>query len=110
MAQAPELAMLSGLEKGSWELRHREDGSRERICIRTEREFIQLRHRQAGCNHLIVKNTPDEVTVQYTCRGNDYGRTTIRGEGRNLVQIRSQGILNGTPFMIDGEARLHGGC
>lgn len=109
-AQAPELAMLNQLEKGSWELRNRADGTRQRICLRTGREFIQLRHRQPGCNQLIVQDDPDEVTVQYTCRGSGYGRTTIRREGSGLAQIRSQGILNGTPFTLDGEARKQGSC
>ena len=109
-AKAPELTMLSQLEKGSWELRHRQDGSRERICVRTGQEFIQLRHRQRGCSRFVVKDTPNEVTVQYTCKGNDYGRTTVRSEGSGLVQIRSQGISDGTPFVLDGEARQQGAC
>ena len=109
-AQGLGLAMLDRIEKGSWELRNREDGSRQRICVRTGREFIQLRHRQRGCDQLIVRDGPDEVTVQYTCRGSGYGRTTIRHEGSGLVQIRSQGIVNGTPFTLEGEARRQGAC
>jgi hypothetical protein len=27
-----------------------------------------------------------------------------------LVQIRSQGLLNGAPFTLDGEARRQGAC
>lgn len=108
--RAPELAMLDRLEKGSWELRGREDGSRQRICVRSGREFIQLRHPQPGCNQLIVQDEPDEITVQYTCSGSGYGRTTIRREGSGLIQVRSQGILNGTPFTLQGEARRQGRC
>ncbi|GGD62772.1 hypothetical protein GCM10011411_23800 [Aurantiacibacter arachoides] len=58
----------------------------------------------------MVRDGPREVTVQYTCRGNGYGRTTIRRESDTLVQIRSQGIEGGAPFSIDGEARRTGGC
>lgn len=109
-AQGPELAMLGTLDKGSWEVRGRGDGARQRLCVRTGRELIQLRHRQAGCSQLIVQDEPNAVTVQYSCRGNGYGRTTIRREGSGLVQIRSQGLLNGQPFSIEGEARRQGSC
>lgn len=109
-AQAPELAMLSGLQKGAWTLSLRGDGPASRICVRTGREFIQLRHDQSGCSRFIVEDEPLQVTVQYTCRGNGYGRTTIRQEGRGIVQIRSQGIHGDTPFSIEGEARYRGAC
>lgn len=109
-AQAPELAMLDSLERGSWTLRLRGEEGSSRICVRTGREFIQLRHRQPGCEQFVVQDDPAEVTVQYTCRGNGYGRTTIRREGPGLVQVRSQGIQGGAPFSIEGEARRTGGC
>jgi hypothetical protein len=109
-AQAPELAMLDALAKGAWTLRIRDDGSQQRICVRDGREFIQLRHRQAGCSRFVVQDGADEVVVQYTCRGNGYGRTSIRREGNGLVQIRSQGILGGTPFSFSAEARHSGSC
>jgi hypothetical protein len=109
-AQAPELAMLDALAKGAWTLRIRDDGSQQRICVRDGREFIQLRHRQAGCSRFVVQDGADEVVVQYTCRGNGYGRTSIRREGNGLVQIKSQGILGGTPFSFSAEARHSGSC
>ncbi|TIX49836.1 hypothetical protein E5222_10960 [Alteraurantiacibacter aquimixticola] len=109
-AQAPELAMLDQLDKGNWQLRLRTDGSQRSICVRTGRELIQIRHRQSGCSHFVVQDEPNEVTVQYTCRGDGYGRTTIRREGNALVQIRSQGIQGGAPFSLEGEARRTGAC
>lgn len=109
-AQAPELAMLDRLTRGSWELRLRPEGTTERICVRTGRELIQLRHPQSGCDRFVVQDEASEVTVQYTCRGNGYGRTTIRREGSALVQVRSQGIVGGVPFSIQGEARHVGAC
>jgi len=109
-AQAPELAMLDTLAKGAWDLRIRDDGTQRRICVRDGREFIQLRHRQPGCSRIVVEDGADEVVVQYTCRGNGYGRTSIRREGNSLVQIRSQGIEGGTPFSFNAEARHSGSC
>lgn len=109
-AQAPELAMLSGLTKGAWNLRIRDDGTERRVCVRDGREFIQLRHTQSGCSRFVVQDGANEVVVQYTCRGNGYGRTSIRREGSSLVQIQSQGIQGGTPFSFSAEARHVGAC
>ena len=110
MAQAPELGMLDTLTRGNWELRIRGEGNNRTICLRTGREFIQLQHRQSGCTQYVVQDDPSEVTVQYTCRGDGYGRTSIRRESSGLVQIRSQGTQARTPFTIEGEARRIGPC
>lgn len=109
-AQSGQLAMLASLEKGGWNLRIRGDGSQQRICVRDGQEFIQLRHKQGGCSRFIVQDDADEVVVQYTCRGNGYGRTSIRREGAGLLQVQSQGIYEGTPFSINAEARHDGTC
>ena len=109
-AQSGELAMLSSLTKGGWNLRVRDDGTQQRLCVRDGREFIQIQHKQAGCSRFIVQDNADEVVVQYTCRGDGYGRTSIRREAAGLVQIQSQGIKDGTPFSINAEARHSGSC
>ena len=107
---AAELGMLDSLTKGEWTLRIRDDGSEQRICVRDGRELIQLRHKQPGCSRFVARDDANEVVVQYTCRGNGYGRTSIRREANGLVQIESQGIIDGAPFSISGEARHSGSC
>ncbi|HWK40571.1 MAG TPA: hypothetical protein VNR60_01450 [Croceibacterium sp.] len=109
-AHAADLAMLSQLTKGGWTMRIREDGSQQRVCVRNGQEFIQIRHRQPGCSRFIVQDGADEVVVQYTCRGNGYGRTSIRRENSGLIQIQSQGIVDGAPFSISAEGRHTGVC
>lgn len=109
-AQAPELAMLAGLQKGAWTLRIRDSGEQQRICLKDGRELIQLQHRQPPCRSFVVSDQPDQVIVQYTCPGNGYGRTSIRRESHGLLQVQSQGIHNGTPFSFSGEARFAGRC
>jgi len=109
-AHSAEPGMLDRLERGAWDLRIRDDGTQQRICLKTGKEFIQLRHRQPGCSQFVVKDEPNLVTVQYTCPGNGYGRTTIRRESSELVQVSSQGIVNGVPFSFSGEARHQGDC
>ena len=109
LAQA-SLAMLDSLDKGGWELRFRDGSTARKVCVRSGREFIQLRHRGSGCNRFVVEDGAREVTIQYTCRGNGYGRTSIRKETGSLVQIDSQGIADGKPFEFSAEARRTGSC
>ena len=108
--QRPALAMLSELDAGRWELRVRDDGSVERLCLPDVKRLIQLRHPADACDRLIVTDAASEVTVQYTCRGRGYGRTHIRRETSRLVQIDTQGIADGLPFAFAAEARRVGDC
>ena len=109
-AQAPMPAMFDSLERGAWTLRDRATGATRQICLKSGMEFVQLRHTQPGCERVVVQDDPGEVTVQYTCRGNGYGRTTVRREDSRLVQVQSQGIVDGSPFRFNGEARHSGSC
>ncbi|MBD3728698.1 MAG: hypothetical protein IE933_03235 [Sphingomonadales bacterium] len=109
-AQAPGLAMLDSLQKGEWELRFRDTGATKRVCMEDGRELIQIRHEEAGCSRFVVEDGASQVTVQYTCKGNGYGRTSIRRETPRLVQIESQGIVEGLPFQFTAEARRIGTC
>lgn len=109
-AQAPSLAMLAGLQDGLWEVRSRDGSTSRRICVKAGLELIQLQHRENGCSRFVVDDAASEVTVQYTCRGNGYGRTNIRRETPSLVQIDTQGIERGMPFQFAAEARRIGPC
>lgn len=111
LAQIGQLAMLDTLEAGNWELRARDEPAPpQRMCLRNARKLIQLRHVGQNCSRIVVEDTPEQVTVQYTCRGKGYGRTQIRRESDSLVQIDSQGIADGRPFSFTAEARRIGGC
>ena len=110
-AQAPSLAMLDGLEKGSWQLRERgSDTVLQTVCVGDARRMIQIQHPRANCSRYIIEDTPKSVTVHYTCPGAGHGRTTIRSETNRLVQIDTQGIADGKPFSQAIEARRAGAC
>lgn len=110
-AQAPSLAMLDRLEKGSWQLRERgKDAVLQTICVGDARRMIQIQHPRATCSRYVIEDTPNSVTVHYTCPGAGHGRTTIRSETNRLVQIDTQGIAEGKPFSQAIEARRTGGC
>lgn len=110
-AQAPSLAMLDRLEKGSWQLRERgKDAVLQTICVGDARRMIQIYHPRASCSRYIIEDAPNSVTVHYTCPGAGHGRTNIRSETNRLVQIDTQGIADGKPFSQAIEARRTGGC
>ena len=109
-AQGPSLAMLGTLDDGQWELRFRDGRPSKRICVRSGLELIQIQHRGTPCSRFVVEDGTTAVTVQYTCRGDGYGRTTLRKENSHLVQLDSQGIAGGLPFEFSAEARRAGAC
>ena len=102
--------MLSGLDDGQWEVRPSDGSAIRKVCVRSGLELIQLQHAGGDCNRFVVEDGIAAVTVQYTCRGNGYGRTSIRRETSSLVQVESQGIAGGLPFQFSAEARRTGAC
>jgi hypothetical protein len=110
-ASRKALEMLDQLDAGGWEMRLRDEPGRPvRMCLGDARQFIQLRHRELNCTRVVVDDTDNEITVQYTCHGQGYGRTHIRRETGSLIQIDTQGIAQGLPFSFSAEARRVGAC
>lgn len=110
-AQAPQLAMMDKLEPGLWNLKARGSGApTDKVCVRDSKKLLQLRHRDVQCSRFVVSDEPDEVTVTYRCPGGGSGRTTIKYEGKGLVQIDSQGIAQNAPFAFAVEGRFAGAC
>lgn len=110
LAQSQGLAMLGTLTKGEWTIKQRGVTTDRKICVKSGTELIQMMHREGGCSQFVVEDGAARVTVQYTCPGNGYGRTSIRRETSALVQLESQGIHNGIPFQMTAEARRTGPC
>ncbi len=106
----PSLAMLDQLARGNWELHQHAGNAPQRLCAASSRSWIQLRHPGALCETFVVEDGPAQVVVQYICKGRGYGRTRVRRETNQLVQIDSQGIVDGLPFEFSAEARRTGDC
>lgn len=108
--QRTALSMLDVLQQGRWELRIRDGGGVQGLCLADHRRLIQLRHPDQACDRLILEDTANSITVQYTCRGRGYGRTHIRRESAQLIQMETQGIADGVPFEFAAEGRRVGDC
>ena len=103
-------ALFGELRMGAWEIRERGSDTTRRICLRSERDLVQLRHRGQSCRRIVIENGTAAATVQYSCAGAGYGRTHIRRESADLVQLKSDGIERGAPFSLEAEARRVGNC
>ncbi len=110
VAQAPALAMLDRIERGLWDVRYRDGTPAGSVCVRTGREFIQLRHPDRTCSQYVVEDSQSQVSVQYTCPGAGYGLTNIRRESGSLLQIKGSGLTSSQPFDFTAEARKVGPC
>lgn len=111
VAQGVTPALLAELQRGQWAVTPDDGSPPRRVCLGDPAQLVQLRHAGSpGCSRFVVEEAPGKVTVQYTCRGNGYGRTSIRRETDTLIQIESQGISGGRPFQFRAEARRTGAC
>ncbi|RDC61020.1 hypothetical protein HME9302_02237 [Alteripontixanthobacter maritimus] len=109
-AQKTAATVLNGLDKGMWTIRFRDGTPSRRICVKQGSDLIQLRHRGSNCRRYVVENSGNVASVQYSCPGNGFGRTSVRRESSSLVQLESQGIAGGQPFEFTAEARRTGPC
>ena len=109
-ASAATTSVFDTLRLGLWEIRERGDDRVERVCVRAERDLVQLRHRGMSCRRIAIDEKGPNATVQYSCGASGYGRTLIRRETPVLVQLRSDGIDRGAPFSFEAEARRVGDC
>jgi hypothetical protein len=110
VAQSERSGVLDTIEPGLWSLRLRNGNGQERMCVAHGRGLVQLRHSARHCRQLVVASDEDEVTVQYSCGEEGFGRTRLRVESPRLVQIEAQGVARGAPFALAAEARRIGSC
>ena len=110
-AQSAGLDALSRLEHGEWELRER-DSARppRRICIGDANQLLQPRHPNQQCKRFVVRDGPQRASVTYDCADAGQGSTDVRVETSRLVQIASQGVSDGAPFVLAIEGRHVGMC
>lgn len=109
-AQAPQFAALSLIERGMWTLREAGGGAPRSMCVADVVMLFQVQTPAPNCTRLVIENEPRTATVNYSCRGAGYGRTTISVETPRLIRISSRGMNGGAPFDVDYEARKTGAC
>ena len=108
--QEPSIPLLERIEAGQWEVRGTGHGLIASICLGDRHLLIQPQHGSADCSRNLVSSGEDSATIRYTCPGDGFGQTTIRLETPRLARIDSQGLKQGVPFALRGEARRVGPC
>ena len=114
MAQPVVPNLLDSLGRGMWQFRAVGGGATgtavNRICVGDAHKLAQVQHQGLNCAHYVVRSSPENITVSYSCRGQGQGLTVIRKETSKLIHIDSQGIRNNSPFSFSVEARNVGPC
>ncbi len=112
-ALAPDaLVAARALQPGLWQLLVSDSGHTvpREICLGDTRQLLQLRHGATPCGALIVANDAKVATVQYSCPGAGWGRTSLRPETAVKLHLDSQGIADNAPFSITAEGRRIADC
>jgi len=114
-AEAPALYQsfpaVDGLERGKWSFKPR--GSTQSaisMCVGDPRILFQYKHPSLSCTQTPISNSAKTVVIGYVCSGNDQGNTTITKESNGLIQLQSQGVVNGQIFSVSLEGRYAGAC
>jgi hypothetical protein len=106
----PKLEALAKLEPGRWQLRDSEGAAERSVCLADPAALVQLEHEGVSCGQDVMASEAGAATVEYTCPGRGFGRTSIRVETPRLARIDTQGLADGRPFAYRVEARKVGAC
>jgi hypothetical protein len=102
---------LDGVSPGLWSVQDEESGGMiRRLCLGDPANLVQVRHAGASCSRMVIASAPHEATIQYSCPGNGWGRTSLRVDSATSVRIDTQGIADNAPFAYQAVARREGDC
>jgi hypothetical protein len=102
--------LLPRLERGRWAVRNADTGAERSLCLGPSSALVQLEHRGLSCPHEVLARDGSGATVSYTCRARGFGHTRLRIETTRLLQIETQGMIDGRPFDYRAVATKTGTC
>ena len=108
---APRPAALAQAAPGLWEVAGY-PGAKEpaRECVADLVQLAQYEHRRQRCTSSLVNDRPPSTTIEYSCQGGGFGRTTLTVITPRSLRIETQGISDNLPFNYTLQARRVGDC
>lgn len=103
---------MNGVEPGLWSIHALDKGEPDvaPYCVADPTRLLQFRHPSATCSRLIIADTPRVATIQYSCPGGGWGRTSVRVISPSMMRLDTQGIADNAPFALSAVARRLGDC
>ena len=112
MPQLQRINAMNGVEPGLWSIHALEKGEADvaPYCVADPTRLLQFRHPSANCTRLVITDTPRIATIQYSCPGAGWGRTSVRVVSPTMLRLDTQGIADNAPFALSAVARRLGDC
>jgi hypothetical protein len=112
MPQAQRVNAMTGVQPGLWAIHALDKGESDvpAFCVADPSRLLQFRHPGATCSRLIITDTPRVATIQYSCPGAGWGRTSVRVISPEQLRLDTQGIADNAPFALAAEAHRVGDC
>ncbi|MEO7865429.1 MAG: hypothetical protein ABIR63_06140 [Sphingomicrobium sp.] len=102
---------LDGVAGGLWELNGM-PGTKSpvRQCIADPVDLAFIEHQAAGCSHLVLGDSGDELRVSFKCSGEGFGQSSIKQVTPRSLRVDVQGIADGGPYAYVLQAHRVGEC
>jgi hypothetical protein len=114
-AALPQLQRIKAMEAvrpGLWSIHALDRGESDvpAFCVADATRLLQFRHPGQTCSRFVIADTPHVATIQYSCPGAGWGRTSVRVVSPGQLRLDTQGIADNAPFALAAEARRIGDC
>ena len=112
MPQVQRVNAMVAVQPGLWSIHALDSGEADvpAFCVTDPARLLQFRHPGASCSRFVIADTPRVATIQYTCPGAGWGRTSVRIISPELLRLDTQGIADNAPFALAAEAHRLGDC
>jgi hypothetical protein len=112
MPQLQRINAMTSVQPGLWSIHALDRGESDvpAFCVADTTRLLQFRHPGATCSRFVIADTAHVATIQYSCPGAGWGRTTVRIISPEQLRLDTQGIAANAPFALAAEAHRVGDC
>jgi hypothetical protein len=112
LPQLKPINAMTTVEPGLWSIHALDRGEPDvpAFCVADTTRLLQFRHPGQTCSRFVIADTPHIATIQYSCPGAGWGRTSVRVISPDQLRLDTQGIADNAPFALAAEAKRVGDC